>query len=69
MNKRISLVCLFVVFLLLLSGCETGPGHLSGRVVNGITGEPIEGIWVSYIIPVEATEFSSFEKYVYPRKV
>ena len=69
MNKRIFLICIFFAMILLLSGCETGPGHLSGRVVNGITGEPIEGIWVSYIIPVEATEFSSFEKYVYPREV
>ena len=70
MNKRIFLVCLFVVLLVFLSGCEAiEPGSISGMVVDGITGEPLAGVSVSCRIPIEAMNYESFEDYIYPQTV
>ena len=68
MRKRISLVCLFVVLLMFLLGCEPvglgpivrEPGSIKGMVIDGITGEPMEGISVHYMIPLRDLDNKSF---------
>ena len=69
-NKRIPLVCIFVLLMAFLSGCEAGgPGTITGTVIDGITGEPIEGVSVVYSNPLESGRHVFFEEYIYPYEI